>query len=199
MGGNDVRDASPVVPVLPHRARLLVTGFGPFKSYKVNSSELVVRRFAKVAPEGVLTEILPVDEVLAADQVRALVAERSIDAVIAFGRSGSWRTVAVERLGVNLYEDAGESRPLIDGGPVAYWSTLPVDRVRDAIRDTGLRARLSLSAGTYVCNALLYRLLEAGTPACFVHLPRRMPARAGMRAVLAAVEVVSRHTPRTLR
>jgi pyroglutamyl-peptidase len=73
--------------------------------------------------------------------------------------------------------------PVVAGGPVGYWSTLPVDELVAAVRAEGIAARGSLSAGSFVCNAVFYALRHhlrrrRGLRAGFVHVPG-LPEQAG--------------------
>lgn len=164
-------------------------------SHATNPSEQAVRRFAQLGMPGVVADVLPVDVELAPLRALELVQEHGAVAVVAFGLQSGRSSVMVERLAVNLYEHGGSSRALTPRGPVAYWSTLPVVDIRNAIRDAGLDCELSLSAGAFVCNALLYRALEAGVPAAFVHLPEGLSAEDGTQVVAAAVSAIDSPVP----
>jgi pyroglutamyl-peptidase len=124
-----------------------------------------------------------------------LVGTHGSPALLAFGLDASRTSVMVERLAVNLYEHGDSRRPLTPRGPAAYWSTLPVDEIREAVRDVGVACELSLSAGAFVCNAVLFRALEAGIPTAFVHLPADLDPEQGAQVVAAAVSVVDANVP----
>lgn len=169
---------------------LLLTGFAPFGGDAVNPSAVLLdalrgERFgARQTP--VETLLLPVTF---AGAFRPL--KRRLDdphrprprAVVALGLAGNRTAISIERVALNLIDaripdNAGRQPidvPVRRGGPVARFATLPVKAMLAAARAHGLPVELSHSAGTFVCNALFYRLLDAlagrGVPAGFVHVP----------------------------
>jgi len=166
---------------------VLLTGFGPFGSEPDNPSEHVVRALDGTRlPDGALVRgrVLPV----AFDGARAALAVALVEGVpalaLGLGLAASRREISVERVALNLADapipDASGAqpvdRPLVDDGPPARFATLLVKGLVAALRAAGHPAGLSLSAGSHVCNAVLYALLERleplGVPAGFLHLPR---------------------------
>lgn len=107
------------------------------------------------------------------------------DAVICVGQAGGRTCVTVERLGINLIDaripDNDGAQPIDEpaaaGGPAAYFATLPVKAIVEHVRSQDLPCQLSCTAGTYVCNYLLYRVLHLAAvsrPALragFLHVP----------------------------
>ena len=166
---------------------VLLTGFGPFGSEPDNPSERVVRALDGTRlPGGTLVRgrVLPVAFDGARAALAAVLAEGVPAHALGLGLAGSRREISVERVALNLADapipDAlgaqPDDRPLSDDGPPARFATLPVKGLVAALRAAGHPAGLSLSAGSYVCNAVLYALLEKleplGVPAGFLHLPR---------------------------
>ena len=166
---------------------VLLTGFGPFGSEPDNPSERVVRALDGTRlPGGTLVRgrVLPVAFDGARAALAAVLAEGVPALALGLGLAGSRREISVERVALNLADapipDAlgaqPADRPLSDDGPPARFATLPVKGLVAALRAAGHPAGLSLSAGSYVCNAVLYALLEKleplGVPAGFLHLPR---------------------------
>lgn len=167
--------------------RVLVTGFGPFPGVPANPSEAAVRVLQRRAdaeefPFELVTAVLPVDFSVIPGRLHELIAEEAPDLVIATGVDASAQAISVERVAVNLVDarmpdSAGlqpVDRAVIDGGPDGYLATLPVKAVHAAISATGLNAELSLSAGTYGCNAAMYAVLHfapPGTRGGFLHIP----------------------------
>ena len=114
----------------------------------------------------------------------ALAAERP-DAVLCVGQAGGRAAITPERVAINLMnaripDNAGfqpVDQPVVPGGPAAYFATLPVRRMAEAIEKAGIPAQISNTAGTYVCNCLLYTLLHTaaveypGMPGGFIHVP----------------------------
>ncbi|WP_152191009.1 pyroglutamyl-peptidase I family protein [Georgenia satyanarayanai] len=165
---------------------VLVTGFGPFSDHADNPSALAVDALAREwsAPDGVtlVAEALPVSFARATARVRALVAEHRPAVVVGAGLAAGRDRISLERVALNLLDaripDVDGAQPVdvpvVPGAPLARGTTLPVKAALAALRDAGLPAELSLSAGTYVCNAVMYAALEAvpeGVPAGFVHVP----------------------------
>lgn len=198
---------------------VLVTGFEPFGGRTLNASGEAVARLATVwtGPERLVTAVLPVDLDAAPSRLRELLADVRPDVVVAVGEAGSRTAVSVERVALNLVDaripdNAGAApvdRPVVAGAPLAYLSSLPVRACADAVRAVGVPAEVSYSAGTFVCNAVLYALLHvlavagsgvdpptaaaAGVRGGFVHVPARLDGAAGpedvasLAAALAAV------------
>jgi pyroglutamyl-peptidase len=165
-------------------AVILLTGFEPFGGADRNPSADAVGSVSAAydGPHDLVVATLPVAFDASARRLRALIAQHSPDAVIATGLAGGSTRIAVERIGVNLIDaripDNDGAQPLDApsefGGPAARFATLPVKRLVQALTAEGLPAQLSLSAGTYVCNHVLYTALGAvrdGAIAGFVHLP----------------------------
>ena len=167
---------------------ILLTGFEPFGTYTTNPSGEVAkaldgRVFGAEVVRGV---VLPVHHREAALAVTCLLDEVAPRAIVHVGLAGGRARIALERLAVNVmdfeiadnagYRAAGEA--CMPGGPVAYFSTLPLGAILDALVAEGVPAYLSSSAGTYLCNQTMYTtrdLLERRgltIPAGFIHLPQ---------------------------
>lgn len=176
---------------------VLVTGFGPFGDVERNPSWDAVRLLAERRP--VHAERLDVSFRRATARVRKLVAELRPDVVVSVGLAASRRVLSFERVAVNLADaripDVDGCQPVdvpaVPGAPVALFTTLPVKAALARLRADGVPAELSLSAGTYVCNAVMLAGLAAapaGTRAGFVHVP---PAEViAPERVAAALDVV---------
>lgn len=164
---------------------LLVTGFEPFGGSEVNPAKNAVLSLpARVGELRISRAILPVVWGEAQDTLKRLIKRRMPDAVLSFGLAGGRSAVCLERVAINL---AASSRAdekgiyqngLIDTeGPSAYFANLPYVQMRNAIKRCGVKARYSDSAGTYLCNAVLYTALRQaaldgrGMKAGFIHLP----------------------------
>jgi len=114
--------------------------------------------------------------------------------VLSLGVAGGRAALSVERVAVNLLDyripdNSGlqtRDRPILPGGPAAYFATLPVRGIYEAIRSAGVPVELSLSAGAFLCNQALYEMLhylaDKGheIPAGFIHLPA-LPEQAAPR------------------
>lgn len=158
--------------------RVLVTGFGPFLHHDANPSEHLARALDGRRRRGVRFEaaILPVRYEEAAR--RAQQSGRRRAAVLALGLAGKATRVRVERRGRNLCtshqpDDRGDvrlGRALIGGAPAALLGLDP-GPMHEALHARGITSEGSSDAGGYVCNDLYYRLLHAGVPTLFVHVP----------------------------
>ncbi len=166
---------------------VLVTGFEPFGGATVNPSAEVAKRLEgrRFGEAEVRAAILPVQHVSAAASVRALVAAHDPLAVVHLGLAGERAQIALERIAVNVMDYAipdnegfqAVDQPCVADGPAAYFSTLPVRAVQAALQAAGIPAYLSATAGTYLCNFVMYTTLHAlgarrpAPGAGFIHLP----------------------------
>lgn len=164
--------------------KLLISGFDPFGGEKINPSFEAVKLLPDVIGEYELTKIeLPTVFGRAAEIMSAKIEEIRPDAVICVGQAGGRRGITPEVIGINLREatiadNAGaqpQNEPVCEGAPDGIFSTLPVREMVAAIKAEGLPASLSFSAGAFVCNDLLFSLLNTyrGTKMKigFIHVP----------------------------
>jgi len=171
---------------------ILVTGFEPFGGSPENPSELLARRIGAsgVGAARVVAGVLPVTGGVGEGSARAaldaLLAAHRPEACILFGEAHLRGEVSVERIAVNLRDyripdNAGTTvrdEPVVRDAPDARFATLPVHRIVEAVRACGVPAGHSMSAGTYLCNEVMFHALERsardGVPriAGFVHLPQ---------------------------
>jgi pyroglutamyl-peptidase len=165
--------------------RVVLQGFGPFGRFKVNPSERLVRDLAEHPPAGVEVSAVVLRVADAeVDRVPALMADLAPDAWIGVGLAGGRHAVAVERVAINV-ADYGiadvdgvdhHADPIVAGGPVGYFSTLPLDAIVAAWREADVPGGISNSAGTYLCNRTFYvarHAAEASGPkrVGFIHVP----------------------------
>jgi pyroglutamyl-peptidase len=184
---------------MPKPRVALVTGFEPFGGYAINPSAEIARALdgTTVADTRIVGRVLPVDLGRLDRSLQRSLAE--IDgapaAVIALGLAAAEPVVRLERVALNLADfaiadNAGRQvsgRELTSGGPSARATRLPLAAIQRALLDAGIPARLSNSAGTYLCNAAMYRLLEKlprRVKCGFIHLPS-LPAEVA-RQIAAA-------------
>ena len=165
--------------------RILISGFEPFGGSNLNSSQLVVEAISKENLSGVelFTVILPVEFGKAADVLLSKVKEINPEIIIAFGQAEGRRALTPEKIAINLDsaripDNAGELRTnkvIIENGADGYFSTLPIEKMVEAVKECGLESEISLSAGAFLCNHIFYHLqhqmLESGVKSGFVHLP----------------------------
>lgn len=164
--------------------KLLITGFDPFGGETVNPAWEAVKRLPDTAGEYVLCKLeIPTVYAAAAQKVLDAARELKPDVILCIGQAGGRNDVTPERIGINLRlaripDNAGnrpEGEPVVPGSADGYFATVPVDRMAQAIRDAGYPASVSNTAGTFVCNDVLYTVLHAclGTNvrAGFLHVP----------------------------
>lgn len=165
---------------------ILVTAFEPFGGERINPAQEAVSLLPDViGGHRVYQLTLPtVFDTAGRLAVEAMDRLRP-DAVICVGQAGGRKAVTVERVAVNLMDaripdNAGNQpvdQPVAADGPAAYFSTLPVKDMVQAIRDAELPGEVSYSAGTFVCNSLLYTVLRHAalvmpeTRCAFIHVP----------------------------
>lgn len=148
--------------------KILLTGFEPFGGETVNPALKAVRRVKdRIGDAQILKLAVPVVFEKSIRTVADVILDEKPDAVVCVGQAGGRCEMTVERVAINL-DDAGipdneGGRPVdrvirADGAP-AYFSTLPVKAMIAAMRDAGVPAGISNSAGTYVCNHLMYGVL----------------------------------------
>jgi len=186
---------------------VLLSGFEPFDGAASNSSwdavQLVVRDWHGAA--SVAAVLLPVEFGSAWDALERAIVEHEPDVVIAVGLADGRTAITPERIAINLQDaripdNAGaqpRDHPVVERAPTAYFSGLPVVAIADGIRAAGIPSEVSLSAGAYVCNDLMYRLLHevaSGRPdlvAGFIHVPSgaAMPVGTIADALGIAVDV----------
>ena len=164
--------------------KLLITGFEPFGGESINPSWEAVCRLPSEIGEYSLTKLLiPVIFGEAAEKVRSEAEKICPDAILCIGEAGGRDAVTPELVGINLryakIPDNGGNQPvdepIIAGGENAYFSTLPIRKMVEAVSAYGMPSRVSYSAGTYVCNDVIYTLLShfqgSGTRVGFIHVP----------------------------
>ena len=168
--------------------KILITGFEPFGGSDINSSWEVAFRLAHqdINSADIRVEQLPVSFSRAGEIIRNLIKVHKADVLIMLGQRGGGKSIDIERISVNMMD---ASKPDNDGccpqeqmicpkGNAAYFSNLPVKILRDALLQKNIPAKVSNSAGLYVCNSTYYHALNEifeqrlKTKAVFVHLPK---------------------------
>lgn len=159
---------------------VLLTGFEPFGKATLNPSAEIVKR---INGENIVTAILPVAYAKSANRLLALIAEHNPDVVICLGQAEGRKEITPERVAINLdgarlADNEGVLRndlKIVEEGPDAYFSTLPVKELVEAIKAQGIPAAVSLSAGAFLCNHVFYvaqnRLVDTNVRSGFVHVP----------------------------
>jgi len=160
--------------------RILLTGFEPFGNATSNPSGEIVKQ---ISMDNVFTAILPVAYTKSAEHLLALIAEHNPDVVICLGQAEGRTQITPEKVAINLddarlADNEGVLRTdvkILEGAPDAYFSTLPVKDIVEAIKAKGVPAAVSLSAGAFLCNHVFYVAQNkfAGTHvrSGFMHVP----------------------------
>lgn len=171
--------------------RVLLTGFEPFAGASLNPSEQIVNALKGRQIEGVElhTAVLPVVFTESSELLRHLIKLHNPDVVICLGQAEGRSEISFERVAINLddarlADNAGRTvtdQPIVEGGPEAKFTTLPVKQMVSAVRAEGIAAGLSTTAGTFVCNHIFYamqhELAETSVRSGFIHVPL-MPEQA---------------------
>lgn len=184
--------------------RILITGFEPFGGQDINPSWEAVRQLPD-SLEGHLLRKLQVPVVFgaAAEKVAAEKDSFRPDIILCTGQAGGRSGMTPERVAINLRDasipdNAGfqpQDEPVLEGGPAALFSTVPVKKMSEAIRSAGVPSAVSLSAGSFVCNDLFYSLLsccsDSSTRVGFLHVPYLPEQAAGNEPSLPADSLYS--------
>ncbi len=166
--------------------KILITGFDPFGGETVNPAwEAVSRLPDEISGARVVRLMLPTVFGRAGELLCDAVRRERPDAVICVGQAGGRAAITPERVAINLMDgtipdNAGfkpSDEPVVPGGPDAYFTNLPVRRIVARLHECGIPAELSYTAGSYVCNYLMYtlmHLIRTEYPAMlggFIHIP----------------------------
>ncbi len=162
--------------------RIFITAFEPYGGWSENSSWLALIEFTKqLGPDtSVTTRLYPVDFEEVAQRLRKDL-ESDYDIALHLGQAPGSATVKLEAIGLNV-GGRSEQRPedfrrLVEDGPVAYRTALPLDEWSSVLRGEGIPTTVSYHAGSYLCNAILYlshyfaETMNLKTQSAFVHLP----------------------------
>jgi pyroglutamyl-peptidase len=164
---------------------ILLTGFAPFGGEDVNPSWDAVVQLDGERLDGhrIVARCLPVEFDASLEALQAALHETSPVLVLCVGQAGGRTQLSLERVAINvddarIPDNAGAApvdEPIVDDGPAAYFATLPIKAMLAALREAGIPAEVSQTAGTYVCNHVFYGLMHAlqATPVRggFLHIP----------------------------
>lgn len=165
--------------------RVLVTGFDPFGGEEINPAWEAVRRLdSYIAGAEIIPLCVPTEFEQSRAVLRSAVDQYQPDIIISVGQAGGRNAITPELIAINyadarIPDNAGyqpREETIHADGQNAYFTQLPVKNMVDSIRDAGLPAQVSTTAGTYVCNYLMYEaqyLREKHYPALaagFIHI-----------------------------
>lgn len=166
--------------------KLLLTGFEGYGGRSENPSEEIVQALdgITVGATTIYGRVLPVVNSHLRENIVNLIVELKPSVILCLGLAPGENMIRLERIAANyskfeIKDNAGEifHGPILPEGPAAYESTLPMNEMLAAVHECGIPARLSNSAGTYLCNAVMYHALDycavhyPDTKCGFVHLP----------------------------
>lgn len=174
---------------------ILLTGFEPFDGDAINPSWEIARALHGQVIGGatVHARCLPTRFQGAPQALHDALLRFRPQVAVSLGLASGRADISIERVAVNLIDaripDNGGDRPqdvpVRGGAPDAYFSTLPVKAMRDALRAAGHPAGLSLTAGAFVCNQVFFELQHAlagqGRRSGFIHVPA-LPEQAARAA-----------------
>jgi len=202
------------------RKLALITGFDAFGGESLNPSWQICEQIApEVSGVRIKTCRVPCDFEQAIEVVAQAIERHRPSFVICLGQAGGRAGLSVERVAINVSDarigDNAGKRPIdeaiVPQGPQAYFATLPIKAMVEAIRAAGVPAAISNSAGTFVCNHLMYGVLHyvgANAPATragFIHVPYSeeqvidkpavpaMSLASMVKGIEAAIVAVDRH------
>lgn len=189
--------------------KVLLTGFEPFGGSDINSSWETAVRVGQRPPKGVVVETvqLPVSFKCAGEAIRMTLREKQPNVLVMLGQRGNGTSIDIERIAINLMDSVNpdndgcqpQEQAITADGEAAYFSNLPVKVLRDALLQKSIPARVSNSAGLYVCNSTYYNALNEiydqglSTKALFIHLPiisEDFPIEMLTDAILAIIETI---------
>lgn len=182
---------------------ILVTGFESFGGETVNPSWEVVKQLEGMTIDDcrVVTRQLPCVFGESLTVLNSAIDELNPNVVVAVGQAGGRVDITVERVGINVDDaripDNRGQQPIdvaiVPDGPAAWFSSLPIKAMVAAMREKGIPASVSQTAGTFVCNHVMYGLLhkireQADVKGGFIHipyLPEQAAAHAGAPSMAA--------------
>ena len=193
--------------------KIIVTGFDPFGGETINPSIECVKALPEIEGVELIRLELPTVFKESAIRLNEVINDVKPDAVLSVGQAGGRAGITMERIAINVDDaripDNISQQPIDEEiqveGEAAYFSTLPIKRIVKAIREAGISAEVSNSAGTFVCNHIMYQALFAATKsdkpfkAGFMHIPfipeqtadkPSLPLEESTKALQIAIETI---------
>lgn len=177
--------------------RLLLTGFEPFLDYEVNPTMPIVEALngMRIGEYDIIGRILPVSFKEAQQVFVELVEDIQPDGIMSLGVAAGRFQITPERVAINMRDsnepdndgNTPQGEAIRDGEAPSYFSTLPVQDIVDALTQAGYPAKVSNTAGTYVCNTIMYEGLRYAAshqiPSGFIHIPANFDLAIGLENV----------------
>lgn len=193
--------------------KIIVTGFDSFGGETINPSIECVKALPEIEGVELIRLELPTVFKESAKRLNEVINDVKPDAVLSVGQAGGRPGITMERIAINVDDaripDNISQQPIDETiqteGEAAYFTTLPIKRIVKAIREAGISAEVSNSAGTFVCNHIMYQSLFAATKADkpfkagFMHIPfipeqttdkPSLPLEESTKALQIAIETI---------
>ena len=166
--------------------KILITAFDPFGGEARNASgEILAALTGRIGKADIVKLTVPTAFGRCFSPLRREIEALAPDAVVCLGQAGGRSALTPERVAVNVMDAripdndgaAPVDVPIAPDGPAAYFSTLPLSSMTAAAQAAGVPAQISNTAGTFVCNCLMYSMLHfmaqqaSPVPCGFVHVP----------------------------
>lgn len=165
--------------------KVLLTAFEAFAGETINPTQKIVALLKPIKGIKLISVVLPVAFDRCLPELEQVLKKHKPDRVMALGQAGGRAMISLERVAINVNDaripdNDGQQpvdSPVIASAPDAYFARLPLKRMLQALLDEGIPAHISNSAGTYVCNHLMFGLLHViatSYPAMqggFIHVP----------------------------
>ncbi|PEC48701.1 peptidase C15 [Bacillus sp. AFS077874] len=197
---------------------LLLTGFEPFLNFSINPTEEIVKELNNQEVGGlqIIGAVLPVDFSTVGNELLKLFHKYNPSAVISLGLAGGRFKITPERIAINCNDGAADNKgnkyagaKIDPEGPDGLFTTLPIQKIVNELNNHKFPAEISDSAGTYLCNNVMYQMLNElkklnkKIPSGFIHIPashemavidRKLPSWSQTdltNAIKLAIEVIS--------
>ena len=168
--------------------KVLVTGFAPFGKDTLNPSFEAVRLLPdRIGEATIIKKEIPVVFHKGANLVEQCIRQEQPELVLLVGQAGGRTCITPERVAINVQDcspnfpdnegNLPQGEPIVADGPAAYFATVPIKAMVAKMLENGVPAAISNTAGTYVCNDLMYQLLHLlqrefpQTRGGFIHVP----------------------------
>lgn len=166
--------------------KVLLTGFDPFGGEPINPAEEAVKKVSStIAGAEVIKLTIPTVRTKSLEAIEAAIEEHQPDIVISIGQAGGRFDITPERVAINIDDfritdnegNQPTDEPVFADGEAAYFTSLPVKAMVDHMQKNGIPASLSNTAGTFVCNHVMYGVLYMidkkypNIKGGFVHIP----------------------------
>lgn len=181
---------------------VLLTGFEPFGGETVNPSYDIIERLDSTMFDANIVKLrVPTVFGQSEQTILKAIEDTQPEIVIMLGLAQNRKEISLERVAINV-DDARipdnkgfmpKNRPIVSSGPAAYFSTLPIHEMEKALKKKGIPVKISNSAGTFVCNHVMYHVLHEGfmndpnMKAGFIHLPQ-FPEQARLKSMPYSME-----------